>query len=157
MSDHYKSHPSGIEAIEITQYETFLRGNIIKYVMRAPYKGSELEDLQKAAEYLQWEIERVKEEQFWEDYDQHVIADRLAKLDEEKTRERFGNISYDGGKDAPVIKRLEELGLMRSEWDEDGNYYDYFKSGFINGKTFDQIVYPDKCQECQGDCKVCED
>ena len=56
---HY-AHPSGIEVIDITRYESFLRGNIIKYVLRAPYKGSELQDLQKAAQYLEWEIERVK-------------------------------------------------------------------------------------------------
>lgn len=56
---HYK-HPSGIEVIEITKHESFLRGNIIKYVLRAPHKGSELEDLQKAQQYLKWEIERVQ-------------------------------------------------------------------------------------------------
>lgn len=56
---HY-AHPSGVEVIEITKHESFLRGNIIKYVLRAPYKGSELEDLQKAAQYLQWEIVRVQ-------------------------------------------------------------------------------------------------
>lgn len=58
---HYL-HPSGIEAIEITRHETFLRGNIIKYVLRAPYKGTELQDLEKAAVYLNWEIERVRRE-----------------------------------------------------------------------------------------------
>lgn len=57
--NHYQSHPSGIEPIEITKHESFLRGNIIKYVMRAPYKGRELEDLKKARQYLDWEIERV--------------------------------------------------------------------------------------------------
>ncbi len=56
----YVSHPSGIEPIQITAHETFLRGNIIKYVMRAPYKENELQDLKKAAQYLQWEIERVE-------------------------------------------------------------------------------------------------
>lgn len=55
---HYY-HPSGIEVIDIVKHESFMRGNIIKYVMRAPYKGNELEDLRKAAQYLAWEIERV--------------------------------------------------------------------------------------------------
>lgn len=62
MSDHYKQHPSGIEAIQITRHESFLRGNIIKYLLRAPYKGAELSDLKKALQYLQWEIERVENE-----------------------------------------------------------------------------------------------
>ncbi|MET4703041.1 DUF3310 domain-containing protein [Frigoribacterium sp. UYMn621] len=56
---HYTSHKSGIEAIQITRHETFLRGNVIKYVLRAPYKGTELQDLQKARQYLNWEIDRV--------------------------------------------------------------------------------------------------
>jgi hypothetical protein len=58
---HYTSHPSGIEPIEICAYETFYRGNILKYVMRAPYKGCELQDLKKARQYLDWEISRVEE------------------------------------------------------------------------------------------------
>lgn len=57
---HYTSHPSGIEPIEICGFESFYRGNVIKYVMRAPYKGSELEDLKKARQYLDWEISRVE-------------------------------------------------------------------------------------------------
>ena len=56
---HYQ-HPSGIEVIEITKHESFLRGNIIKYVLRAPYKGHEIQDLRKAAQYLEWEIERIE-------------------------------------------------------------------------------------------------
>ena len=57
---HYTSHPSGIEPIAITRHESFLRGNILKYVLRAPYKGRELEDMHKAAQYLAWEIERLE-------------------------------------------------------------------------------------------------
>lgn len=58
--EHYTTHPSGVEPIQITKYETFLRGNIIKYVMRAPYKGTELQDMKKARQYLDWEIERLE-------------------------------------------------------------------------------------------------
>lgn len=59
---HYTAHPSGVEPILITRHETFLRGNVLKYVMRAPYKGRELEDLLKARTYLNWEVERVENE-----------------------------------------------------------------------------------------------
>ena len=59
---HYAQSPSGIEVIELTRHETFLRGNVIKYVMRAPYKGNELQDLLKAQQYLEWEIQRVEAE-----------------------------------------------------------------------------------------------
>jgi len=60
---HYRSHPSGIETIQITEQETFLRGNILKYVLRAPYKGNELEDMEKAAWYLARDIQRLKGDQ----------------------------------------------------------------------------------------------
>ena len=58
---HYKSHPSKIEVIEITRHESFLRGNALKYILRAPYKGTELQDIQKAIVYLEWERDRLAE------------------------------------------------------------------------------------------------
>jgi flagellar biosynthesis/type III secretory pathway chaperone len=87
MSTHYRSHPSGIEAIEITQYESFLRGNIIKYLLRAPYKGTELQDLFKAKQYLEWEIERVQEQQWEENWLQNVVEERV-KDNHEEIKER---------------------------------------------------------------------
>lgn len=59
---HYTAHPSGVEVIDITRHESFLRGNLLKYVLRAPYKGNELQDMEKARVYLNWEIERLKGE-----------------------------------------------------------------------------------------------
>jgi hypothetical protein len=61
--NHHHHHPSGIESNQITRHESFLRGNTLKYILRAPYKDSELEDLKKASVYLQWEIERLEGEQ----------------------------------------------------------------------------------------------
>lgn len=57
---HYESHPSGVQPITITRHETFCLGNVIKYCMRAKYKGNEIQDLRKAAQYLTWEIERLE-------------------------------------------------------------------------------------------------
>ena len=56
---HYTSHPAGIETILITEHMGFCLGNVIKYVMRAPYKGSQIEDLKKARWYLDREIARL--------------------------------------------------------------------------------------------------
>ena len=41
---------------------SFVRGNVVKYVSRAGKKdpSKELEDLEKARFYLEWEIERLK-------------------------------------------------------------------------------------------------
>ena len=57
---HYTSHPSGIEAIEITRYENFNKGNALKYILRAGKKGDEVEDLQKAIWYLKDEVKRIE-------------------------------------------------------------------------------------------------
>ncbi len=60
---HYTSHPGGIETIEITRHMNFNRGNAVKYLMRAGLKdpAKEVEDLQKAAWYINDEIERLKQ------------------------------------------------------------------------------------------------
>lgn len=60
---HYNSHPSGIEAIEICRHMGFSLGNVVKYVIRAPHKGSQLEDLRKARWYLDDEIKRLELEE----------------------------------------------------------------------------------------------
>lgn len=56
--DHYKQHPSGVECITITEHMNFNLGNVIKYVWRADEKGHDIEDLRKAAWYLEREIQR---------------------------------------------------------------------------------------------------
>ena len=59
---HYSSHPSGIEVIQITEHLNFCMGNVIKYVLRADYKGKPIEDLRKAEWYLKREIARRNKE-----------------------------------------------------------------------------------------------
>tara|TARA_R110000772_G_scaffold14786_1_gene42453 strand:+ start:701 stop:913 length:213 start_codon:yes stop_codon:yes gene_type:complete len=57
---HYTSHPSGIEAIEVTRHMNFNLGNAVKYVWRADLKGNSLQDLQKARFYINDEIKRLQ-------------------------------------------------------------------------------------------------
>lgn len=59
---HYTSHPSGVECIDIAMHFNMCLGNVIKYVWRAGLKNnnSKLQDLQKALQYLEFEIGRVK-------------------------------------------------------------------------------------------------
>ena len=59
MPPHYRSHPSGVECIQITEHMNFNKGNAMKYVWRSGEKGSEVEDLEKAVRYLQREIARI--------------------------------------------------------------------------------------------------
>jgi hypothetical protein len=53
---HYKSHPSGIECIQITRHMGFNLGNAMKYIWRADLKNNAIEDLKKAVWYLNDEI-----------------------------------------------------------------------------------------------------
>jgi hypothetical protein len=55
---HYTSHPSGVECIDVAEHFGFNLGNAIKYVWRADLKRDAIEDLKKAAWYLNREIER---------------------------------------------------------------------------------------------------
>ena len=49
---HYNSHPSGVEVIELVRYLPFSLGNAMKYLLRYQSKGSPLQDLDKATWYL---------------------------------------------------------------------------------------------------------
>lgn len=72
MSDNVE-HPSHynagsvetIDAIKSALGDAFLdycRGNILKYVWRCRHKGKLLEDLRKAAKYLEWAIKEAESE-----------------------------------------------------------------------------------------------
>lgn len=55
---HYKSHPSGVECIQVTEHMSFNLGNAVKYIWRCDLKRDAIEDLRKAAWYINREIER---------------------------------------------------------------------------------------------------
>ena len=59
--EHYTSHPSGVEVIQITEHLNFCLGNAIKYILRADLKGNRKQDLEKAVWYLNRELERTNE------------------------------------------------------------------------------------------------
>lgn len=62
--DHYKSHPSGIECIEVTRHMNFNCGNAVKYIWRNGLKDANpsIQELKKAAWYLNDEIKRLESE-----------------------------------------------------------------------------------------------
>jgi hypothetical protein len=58
---HYTQYP--VEVIELTRHMSFTRGNAVKYIARAGYKGGpekELEDLEKAEWYIKDSIAEVR-------------------------------------------------------------------------------------------------
>jgi len=66
--NHYTRHQSGIECIEIARHMDFNLGNVLKYIWRHGQKKRDnegvlekaIEDLEKAAWYLNDEIEMLK-------------------------------------------------------------------------------------------------
>ena len=63
--DHYKSHPSGVECIQITEHMDFCTGNAVKYLFRCGKKGGadkEMEDLEKARWYIDRRIALLKKQ-----------------------------------------------------------------------------------------------
>jgi hypothetical protein len=52
-----------IECIDITRHLNFNIGNAIKYLWRAEHKGARLEDLKKAAWYINDEIQKITHEE----------------------------------------------------------------------------------------------
>jgi hypothetical protein len=60
---HYTAHPSGIECIEVAEHFTFALGSSIKYIWRAGLKSTDpIQDLRKAAWFLNREIERLEKQ-----------------------------------------------------------------------------------------------
>jgi Protein of unknwon function (DUF3310) len=61
---HYNAHPSGVEAITITEWFSFNLGNAIKYAWRAGLKpGTDaITDLEKCRWYLDREIARLRKQ-----------------------------------------------------------------------------------------------
>jgi hypothetical protein len=60
MSAHYKNFPPEFEPYKVIAFTNFNfnEGNIWKYVCRYPYKGTPLQDLEKALEYTRFAKER---------------------------------------------------------------------------------------------------
>lgn len=76
--EHYNTHPSGIECVEINENFSGNLAAAIKYVWRKDLKEPiPLRDLQKAEWYLKREIERVTHEREWAIW---CIASRIAPL-----------------------------------------------------------------------------
>ena len=58
--EHYSK---GIEPVKFIQSHnlSFCAGNVIKYVVRAPYKGQAMEDLNKARHYIDLMLKELEE------------------------------------------------------------------------------------------------
>ncbi|AXN53539.1 nucleotide kinase [Gordonia phage Ronaldo] len=51
-----------IECIDVAKHFNFSRGSALKYIWRADLKSNTIEDLRKAKQYLEFEIEKLEKE-----------------------------------------------------------------------------------------------
>lgn len=59
-AEHYNSHPSGVECIDVVEHMSFNLGNAVKYIWRAGLKSDSADqDLAKAAWYVERERKRL--------------------------------------------------------------------------------------------------
>lgn len=77
--EHYNSHPSGVEAIDIVEYMNFCLGNAFKYVYRYRHKHG-VNDLKKAVWYLKRQIENPQTLDFKPDRIYFGVYDALLEI-----------------------------------------------------------------------------
>lgn len=102
------NHP--IECIDITELFDFTSGNAIKYIWRAPFKN-QIEDLKKAAWYLNREIARVE----GVTYRKSPVTDYVADLNKELAAQLT---TEDLPKDAVVVnpKPIKSRRVGNNRW-----------------------------------------
>lgn len=59
---HYNASPSGVECIDVAEHHNFNIGSALKYLWRCDHKGAAIDDLRKAAWYIDREIQRRTKE-----------------------------------------------------------------------------------------------
>lgn len=88
------------EVIELTRHLPFDAGNFIKYVLRSPFKGNKIEDLQKALWYA-------------EDFAEHLKLKEVRAVSKKKYTKIFSKWKYfEGviqGLDIPCAKNFSSL------------------------------------------------
>ena len=90
---HYNVHPNGIECIDVVEGFNFNVGNAIKYLWRAGLKSDDaVKDLEKAAWYVQRELERAKTKLNSIPYSEYR-AKRLVEIDTTDTVTDKGDYS----------------------------------------------------------------
>lgn len=116
---HYRSHESGIEAIEVTRYLEFSLGNCWKYLMRYRDKGTPKKDVKKAIWYIKdftkyfvdYNNECIYKHNITED-----VIDKMCKIEAAEPN--------------PIIKEMFGLATMLATQNQ-----------IIDRKAFDLSVY----------------
>jgi len=96
---HYKSHPSGIECIQIRRHLKSNRSDAIKYLWRCGQKDAQIQELNKAIWYLRDEIVEFGGDVEYTLHTARLLDNLLLKLalhQEDDTRRVFNFIVFGG-------------------------------------------------------------
>ena len=112
---HYTAYP--VEVIQLTAWMNFCRGNAVKYIARAGLKdpAKEIEDLKKAAWYINYEIDRLEELKAQEQpvNEVEVPENRFSFLDTTALADHV-DLQLVSGSDEVVLSREEAELLYRA-------------------------------------------
>lgn len=91
---HYTALP--VEPIELARVCDFCTGNVLKYILRAPFKGTALEDMKKALWYLRYlqahpEMYRMLEPYGIDETTAGDIGEKIAIVEEDGLWEAWGS------------------------------------------------------------------
>lgn len=133
MSEDVVNHPShytrfkGIEVIQLTEQLNFCKGNAIKYIARAGAKdvSKEIEDLKKAIWYIEREIQRIQGEE--PEPAKPYVSPQHPSTGGFYVGDKFDHIL--------VTNNVSTTTTYRP--------------------SFDEIMFPEQCQDCDGNCTVC--
>lgn len=132
MAEDNVNHPShynqykGVEVIDLTEQMNFNRGNAVKYICRAGYKDAgnlekEIEDLAKAAFYINREIERLKKGvEFVSDSKKWTETWKQRLYWDLKTQTAVSAFQFNGSN---VLMLKEALGAKSYSYDEDADVH----------------------------------
>ena len=100
---HYKSHPSGIECIQVIYPLFYGAGNAIKYLWRLGMKDSDLQELIKAMWYVQHAIEADMQQADVMPYDSAMALHVWRDLEPEGYRKDAITAIYLGSYEAAIV------------------------------------------------------
>ena len=133
-----------IEANNLGYHE----GNVIKYVTRANFKGTKVQDLKKARWYLERLIQDLEKQHVKEiTYSNVDNSDQLKnkKIQKTKSESRFDDLKVDDNPPTKIIRRPDD-GSKSKEWYQDGKLHrlngpaiiDYYEDGSIQSESWYQ-------------------
>lgn len=117
MPDHYKQGAIPVEPIVVCSRMSFCLGNFVKYVCRAPYKGTELEDLEKALWYIDYINFNALDEEVKQLQNDKVLCDILSYGPAilKNLLLNVGKHDIKGSIQLALNKRINELSLTEND------------------------------------------